>query len=223
MTRLGLKFSIALAAWVFAFSVITDHANAESYGDKTCSLLPKTCQWNYSGGSLHSYYLNTSGCSNCTGAWSSEYSSAYNSWTAVYGPQIFTVTMPSGNYTTVFLKEWPTYTLPISSLAGANMGVTANVNYDTGNWCNLTTNPCRVHWSEIYLDTSDLNSASQWERRWLIAHEFGHAQGLRHNGSGSPNSLMHTAVHNSNTPTSADTGSSNSCSSNETIGCIYNW
>lgn len=127
---------ILLTAAAAIFSQVPD-ANAESYGDKTCSTLPKTCQWNYSGGSYHYYKLDRSGCGNCSGSWATQFETARAAWQAAYGPQLMTTGTPPGgyNYTTVFFKEWPTYTLPISTLVGPAKGVTANYDWDTGFLC----------------------------------------------------------------------------------------
>lgn len=112
--------------------------------------------------------------------WSSPIQSAVSSWNSAPGPQYYSFSgVSNDSYVYINVSSTGNYGLTIG-----HYGIT--INCDVSSYCtNVVLTPVAMNtwWSDIYLNSSNLNSDSKVQ--WTLAHETGHAMGLVHNTSSS--------------------------------------
>lgn len=256
-SRHAVSFRIAVVALLLAnaamdWLVITRSATADHAfdgGDCWVSGTPLQCAAGYATGYYYYYRVNANWSSGSDIRPNAEpgMEDAKTAWGAAPGPQYF---VSSTHTSTPFMKvnvlEFPEYVAndPVydcgmfnpSQCGGPAYAVVRNWKYyDT--WVPCYTNACRVTEADVYLSAPWAATCSGGRTRavwkYVLAHEFGHVQGLNDHDSGSilMNNSWPTSCAPSTTaqsPTSTDLGTAippgaTSCTNPKGIRCIFKW
>jgi hypothetical protein len=180
---------------------------------------PLTCTWNHIGQKGAVYFRAIDQFSSSRSSYSTPIHSAVNAWNSSPGPQFYSFS-PAANDVWIYLSVSSTGN---HGLTSGSTAITWICLYTNGS-CSDTypSDPVEIWYSDVYLNTSTLDSAGSSTIQSAAAHESGHGMGLWHNTTDSSSIMW--PYSGPTVPDYSDWGHYPGCSSSgHGTGCIYGW
>lgn len=202
-------------------AVLASNTPSWNQGDCWQPSTPLTCTWNHISQKGIVNFRAIDQFSSSRPSYSPYVHNGVNAWNDSPGPQNYSFTPASNDvWNYIHVAHTGQYGLQYN-----NAGITWLCEYQSGTCYDTTPpNPVEIWYSNIYLNTDQLDIVPGSYVQQAAEHESGHAFGLAHNTTDSNSIMWPTDTGNLSAPDGNDWGTYPGCSGGgHGTDCIYGW